>query len=257
MSEQKLPGYVTLQQVVYNYLNDINNYSKENYKRLFQWAIRGYTDLNLYHLDTISVAYLTPNIDTGVCNLPDDFVRYVKIGYNDNGTIKVLGLNNELALVRDESCGEVSNPDYGTSTDEANTDLAVPFVPHFYGDTYVPALYGLNGGYAEAYYRIDKERRLLIISNAVTGSEIILEYVSSGVSLSGATFIPREALEPLIAFLHWQDAKFNPKLTRGDRQDAKQDYHEAVNKMRFLVHKPTKEEFLDAIYSGFTGGLSR
>ena len=243
----KLKGFVTLQNIVSNVLNDKNIYSKENYKRYMQWVIRAYTQLNLYNLDSIEVDYLTMS-DSGAVSLPDDYIKYTKIGVCSSGRVVVLGLNKDLCTPRGAECGIDIN-DYFNSSDPDIVSDGYYFAPHYRSGSYIPKLYGYTGGFAESYYKVDGERRQIQFSSSVNRNEIVLEYISSGISLSGVTYIPRQAVEPLIAFCHWQEAKFDAKTPVTKLRELKNDYLEEETKLTFFENAPTIQEIQDAMYS--------
>jgi hypothetical protein len=229
-------------------MNDLGIYNKDNFKRYLQWAIRGFTQLNLYSLESFNVAYLTMD-EVGRVTLPDDFIDYTKIGICKSGKIYTLGLNDDLCMSRSEECGVPLNDSFNAADD--TLPAGYYFVSHFRGDNYIPALYGLTGGFAESYYRVDRKRGEIQFSSSVARSEIILEYLSSGVSLTGSTYIPRQAQEALIAFVHYKRVEFDPVSPMNLKQFHKQEFDEEFNKLNSFEHMPTAQEIMDALYKGY------
>jgi len=251
---KKTSGVVSLQNIVYNVLNDEGIYSKENFKRYLQWVIRGFTQLNLYNMRTLEVVTLDMS-DTGVVTLPDDYIDYTKIGICVNGTILTLGLNNDLCLPRTQLCAEDVNSNFNAVNVASYGGYY--FGASSWGKGASPTIFGYTGGFAESYYRIDTELRQIQFSSAVDRGEIILEYLSSGVSITGNTYIPRQAVEALIAFCHWQRVKFDPKISAAKLSMIKQDYIEEENKLTFFENVPTMQEIQDALYETWQQGVKR
>ena len=130
----KTKGFVTLQSIVKDVLNDTGIYSLENYLRYMRFAVRGCTQLHLYDLNSVEVAFLDQS-DVGTITLPDDYVDYTKIGVCDNrGNIYILGLNENMCLSRTEECGLPVNNllngsvDTDTLTDPYEDGELQPFV---------------------------------------------------------------------------------------------------------------------------------
>jgi len=251
MSGKKLSRFITLQGIVYNVLNDMGSYDHSEYKRLFQFAIRGFLDIELTASNSISVVYLTPDPDTGFVKLPDDYLYYTKIGYVDSGgNVVVFGYNENMALARGLDCGDYSNPNLQDETSLSIDELSQRgyyFSPHFKSDGYVPNLYGIPGGNHSDWYREDRDNGYIQFSSIVSDT-VVLEYVSTGISIEGSTYIDRDATETLIAFVHWKRKQHDPRFTRGAIQDAKQDYLEEYEKLTDIRLIPTKDELLDAFY---------
>lgn len=246
MSSQQLniPAVVSIQHVVRNYMNE-RNYNMSQYKRLVQVAIRGFSNLNMTELRSVSTFYGTPD-ESGQIFLPPDYVDYCAVGYLMGSQVYVLSRNKSLYINKDTVNGGVSNV---SETD--GDEVFYVFGNHYRNGAFVTTLFGARGAYTEQYFNIDTENKILQVSSLVPRSEMIIEYVSTGVSLNGNTYIPRYAEQALIEWLYWRDAKGKPfgNQTRGVIADSKQDYVEEVNILRDIQTLPTFQEAMDAIYS--------
>jgi hypothetical protein len=191
-------------------------------------------------------------------SLPADFVDYVKLGIPINGKLRVLTQHDQILLPRTFEDGTpVGN------TDSDNGDVipsnAVFFSEHWRAGQYIGGLFGLPGGVDMAYYRIDKENRKIIFTGSVPRSEIVLEYISSGVKESGGTLVPREAVPALRTYVEWQmismdmtgfmTGRAQQKATMGEIQRRKQEHEEAVNMLRSFQSMFTIDEYKRAMWS--------
>lgn len=258
-SKRHLPGYVTLQSIVYDVLNEMEMYDFAEYKRLMQFAIRGFIHLNLYDITNFRVAYLEVNT-AGIAEMPDDVVDWIKIGEIDStGQIRHWQINRDLFIDKTIINGEPTNPYYNADSYGVNPEALIGcvFVPHFYDGSYFTRLYGMRGGFAPGYFRIDKEERLIRCDRTPPGSKIVLEYNSTGISMDGATWIPRQAVEPMIAWIHWKRKKEKSEFTRGEKLDAKQDFFEAEEALRAYENAPSIQELQDIIYESYTQSIKR
>lgn len=245
MSEvnKKTSGTVSLQNIVANVLNDLNIYSKENYKRYMQWVIRAFTQLNMYTLRTVETVILSVS-DTGAAIYPKDFIDYARIGECIGGKIYELGYNADLCLPRATECGEDVNANYDSDSEGTGAVSLLYNYPLGY------RWYGVRGGQAESYYNIDRELGQIQLSNSITG-DLVLQYISSGVSINGDTYIPRQAQESLIAFVHWQKSKWDGEPLNRTLM-LKRDFEEEETKLTNFETIPTLQEILDVFYESWS-----
>ena len=247
-------GIVNLNYIVSLVLMDLDDPTMTDYKKFLQYAILGFQELNLFVSQSVEVAYLTVNQNTKTVDLPDDYITYTKIGFNDNGTITTLGLNEDLMLARDtDSCGNQINDNNDPCIDpidasEGSLSSAIYFyAPHYRNGQFVGELFSGTGGHnSDGYYRIDKKKRQIVFNSEMSATEIILEYKSSGVSGNGQTLVPREYVQVLRAYVHWQRREYNDKVSRFDKNALKQRYIDAFEEVKELETSFTIEEYLES-----------
>lgn len=234
------PGYVPLQSVVYDFLVEQGDYSDENYFRWLQVAIRGFRNLNINTLNTFKVDYLSMDADTRSARLPSDYIDWIKVGILNNGRVEILNHNKSIFV--DDAVPEVA----------PGEEQRFYYIPHYYNGQYITHLYGVMGGYAGSMFNINAERGLIRFSSRIPLSNVIIEYVSSGISADGATYIPVRASEALLEFLVWRKAKADAKATRGQVLDAKQDYLEQVEILEYYQDMPTYADIVNVFYASAT-----
>lgn len=263
----KTAGVVTLRYVVMSVLNRMEDYTMRKYKYLMQIAIEGFTELSLWHLENLEVVYLTMNAAKAVY-LPEDFVDYTKIGVPINGKLRVLTKHDRILLPReyfgsfiggvfvpDENFGEaVGNTDADDTVDAASL---VFFSDHFRGGQYVGGLYGMPGGVDDAYYRIDLENRMIVFSGSVPRSQIVLEYISSGVKTDGSTMIPREAVPALRTYLLWQSVENDSRTPLNEKERRKRNHDEEVFALRNFQNTFTIDEYKRMCWSTYRQTIKR
>jgi hypothetical protein len=191
-SNRKLSNLVTLQNIVRNFLNDLNIYNDFEYKRYMQWAIRGYMKLHMDYLHQPEVEYLTVD-SNNIAHLPDDFVDYIRIGRISHGKIVTYSRNDNIMLPRGEICFQNN-----VNSDLQNSENGS--VAYYNWEQAPMKIFNIG------FYRVDYEYNRIIFSGDMVGKEVVVEYVSNGISLDGNTYIPRKAQEPMIAWLHYQKA---------------------------------------------------
>jgi len=238
-----IQGTVNINYIVASILNRLRDYSTRHWTYLAQLVIEGMTELSIWHLDTIEVVYLRMS-EAKIVNLPADYVDYTKIGFPLNGKLRVITNDNRALLPRTFADGEaVGNSDEGTNTE------GIYFVDHFRNGQFVGGMYGLPGGTDELYYRIDRENRQIIFSGSSARTDIVLEYVSSGIKLSGQTSIPREAVPSLRAYVMWVMAEPDARIAMGEKERRKNNYLEEVEALRYFQSAFTADEYRAMIRS--------
>lgn len=233
-----IAGIVNINYVVMMILNRLRDYSMRNYMYFAQLVIEGYTELSLWHLDTIEVVYLRMSAAKTV-DLPADYVDYTKIGIPIGGKLRVLTNKERVLFPRTFADGaEVGN----TDADSAE-DGSLFFVDHFRNGQFVAGLYGMPGGLDNAYYRVDREERKIVFSGSIPRKEVVLEYLSSGIKLSGQTSIPREAVPALRTYVMWQKDENDKKVPANEKARLKQNYLEEVAALDVFQSTFTIDEY--------------
>lgn len=240
-------GVVNLNYVVHLVLMDLDDYSLVNYKKFLQYAILAYTDLNINILQSVKVGYLPVNANNKTADLPDDFIDYTKIGFNDGGEFKTLSLNKSLMLTNEkDDCGNDINSNYGEGSNDY-FPYTLYYAPHFRDGQFIGELYGGAGGVnTDGSYRIDLDKRKICLSSEVSATTLILEYKSSGISKDGTTSIPRQCVESIRAYIHWKRKEYNDKVAQSDKERLKNNYYIEYEKLKDLEMSFTIEEYYDS-----------
>jgi len=169
----------------------------------------------------------------GIIEIPSDLIGfnglYVfvdghkwKFTYNDN--LITTTTTTGGAETQDEDYGE------GVAVKDPKTDT-----------------YGGVGGVNDYYYKIDwKARRIFV--DGIASDTVILEYVSSGIELTGTTYIPVMALSVIDTYLKWKESYWIPGQERYAEVREKA-YNDAVMRTRNFVNAKTYEEWRDLFLS--------
>jgi hypothetical protein len=252
-------GIVSLDYAVHMVLMDLDDYTNTFYKKYLQYAILGFQDLNLFVNQSVKVAYLTVGANK-TAPLPDDYITYTKIGYNNGGVVATLGLNNDLMMPHQTNdCGDLVNDNLGDCGNESSGDSSavVPsfgyyFSAHYRNGQFVGEQYGGAGGrHNDGTYRIDEERRLIVFNSEVAASEIILEYKSSGIKGDGSTMVKREFIPAIRAYIHWQRRAYNDNVAESKKRELRDQYYLEFDMVKGLEGSFTIEEYLDSTRGTF------
>ena len=252
----KTAGYVNLSYCVAQVLADLQDYSDRHIERFTQWAIRAYTDANLFNSVNVEVVYLEPD-DNGIIDISGltDYVDYVKVGMPVNGKIWVLSKNTKILPRRDELDADQEALIFSSQSYDLDVGSSYTFADHYVNGAFCSGLFGLGGGFSRSYFNIDLEKMQIQLDTALPRNQIILEYISTGVKASGATLIPRSAVEYVIAYIHWQNKQHDPMVDRFTKREYKQEYLERENMMREFNLRFNLEEYLTSTYSTYKQGI--
>lgn len=254
MEEERITSYVTLNTVVKSFMNEKNEQSIVNYERYLQMAIEGFSDIRIFNLNSVEVAFLAVDPDTKIARLPSDFITMSKIGVKINNRYWTLTMNNDIVPIRPESiCATPIESVESTDTTNYGGYYYAPFWRNGYLQT---AFYSVGGGFNMAYYKIDEPNSRIIFNGNVPTDEVIMEYVSSGV-MAGGSPIPRKAVPAIKAYLHWKTNLYDRNLSLGERQYMEQLYNVELNALRRLENSFTMDQFLDSFYSTTSQSVKR
>lgn len=238
------PALITIEEVAASYANSKGEYGKHNVYRYLQILLEGYSELNIF--DTIAkINWFAGRVnDQGVIDWPVDMIDYVRIGTPIDGTIYTLTRNDSINMPIGMECGEVTGLD--------NPSQYPAYTPAYWNWTTTD--YSTTGGKNFAYYRADKANRRFVFMGDCTSRDIVIEYVSTGVNLSGKTWIPREYLQLLKLYLNWQ-----LKFYSDDRnvEYAAREFAIEQSKMKKFQWAFRPDEFLDMVRSTFTRAMKR
>lgn len=169
----------------------------------------------------------------GIIELPADLIGFNGLYVFVDGYKWKFTYNDDLITTTTITGGaETQDEDYGegVAVKDPKTDT-----------------YGGVGGVNDYYYKIDwKARRIFV--DGITSDTVVLEYVSSGIELTGTTYIPVMALPVIDSYLKWKESYWIPGQERyADMRE--KSYNNAVMKVRNFVEAMTYDEWRDLLLS--------
>lgn len=223
-------------------LASVKNYLQVDDKQdeyFMQLIIDCITDLNIFHVDISgSKTVVLPVTVLNTVDLPSDFIDYIKIGMLVNNKITSLSLNENLAMMFTEDCGEETTPNIQTLLD-------YPVEHH----------YGVGGGYNIGEYKIDKRNHRIVINGTIPGGQVVMEYVSSGVCAD--TVVPRYAVPAIRAYVLWQRIDNDPRVPLNEKERKNHIYVTEMRRLKEFASRLTVDEIMDALYRGMRQGIKR
>lgn len=192
-------------------------------------------------LPSLKVKHLQVNPSKQV-QLPSDCLRYTKIAVDYGGKLWTLSLCDDITIPPYVNWANPTNPE------PTDISYGVYFLPHWYMGTYYGALFGLGGGFNQAYYRIDQATNTLYFLDNWTGREIVIEYLSDGSDITADSLVPKYWIPCLRNYLIWKAAMYRPKeypMTGNFELEYQSSMIEAS-----IGSGPTLDEMMDAYYDG-------
>lgn len=232
--------------VVLSQMNRMGITDQRHYERMEQFAFECYQqELKVRAMASIEV-YREKVDSLGLIQLPDDYIRYTKIGIcRKDGRIHTLTLDPDL-------CPKPLNVCESLEDAEQNEGPAYQIVPHlhrgaFVGGYSLPALYMVGGGInKDGYYRVDNNKRQVILDSVFVGSEIIVEYQSSG-AVTGQTLVPELYIDPIRYYIAWKMYEYDmERVQLADREYQK--FADYVTEAKLQENAFTLDELLDMLY---------
>jgi len=115
--------------------------------------------------------------------------------------------------------------------------------------------YGGRGAVNDYYFTIDWGARR-IFCDGIKSEKAVLQYTSSGISITGATYIPQEAIPVIDAYLNWKKEEMTP--SKQNRLDYFYTiYLRSIEDMRIFRFMPSRDEIEDAWDDAVTLGVIR
>lgn len=238
MAAQDTPALVSLNYI----LASIKMYLQIDDKQdefLMQLIIDCVTDLSIFHADLSGNKTVTLDVSAiNTIDLPLDYVDFVTIGFAVGNKIVSMTYNPRLAIPQTQDCGEDTTP-YPTSG-----TVDIPITRH----------YGI-AGVTTKQYKIDKKNRRIILSGTIPNSQVVLEYVSSGVSNN--TVVPRYAVPAIRAYVYWMRIFNDPRVAMNDKNDKRELWVSEVRRLREFETRMTVDEICDALMLGVRPTIKR
>ena len=246
--DDRMRGVVTLDSIVRSALMDLGE-NESRYEQFRHFAIAGYREFHWDLAQEIKTAKLELTA-WKACQLPIDYVDWVKIGYvNSAGAIVLFTHDDRIPIHHDDEDGY---PESITSTEtlpEPSTTTSEQQLPLWDSG----GLFGLvaksNGA---GYYKFNPQRREIQFAPSIKSDTVVyLEYISDGVNPCEKTVVNLMAAKLIQLYIHWQRVKFAKSSNLGQIAMAKKDYEVEYNRVQDRLNKITVEDVLECARNGY------
>jgi hypothetical protein len=203
--------------------------SVTNRRRFLTFAINGLRQLRLMVVDDgLQQVKITPN-DLNRYDYPEDMEQFVALGVPKDGQIYYLTRNNEIIKT-------ITTVGIDNSLDSTEGEGVVINDEDFYRE--INSIHNREG-----YYTLDDKNREIII-NSTRRSELLLIYISSGVTLSSQTKVPAKYSRAIIAWILWNDILWDKTAPANSKIIYKKIYDDAIHDIK-MIEFPSNREIAD------------
>jgi hypothetical protein len=236
----KTDALITFKELVDGIAFKAKMVSGGDYMRIKQIAIDGYRELNLVVLPECRIQSLETMNSNYIVDMPGDLISLKDVYIPYDNMIWSLTRNSLIPKITQIVNGsEIIPSDWGSGQDVYNNE-----------GVYYASKGGNNDG---GYYIEDYTNRRIIFRN-VTRSEVLIDYVSSGIDKVDPTYIPISAKGALEMYVMMQLAIFGI-INTNLYQLYENEYNKQKSILRFQHFNFTA--FSDAVYSTITSGVRR
>lgn len=193
------------------------------------------------------------NVGNGsrIWQMPSDYIRHGKVGYNWRGQFYTL--TNDPNLIVDNDLCAPDTEDNGNDENATSGGGDGLWGGYGYGRFYGP-MFARGGGHNRAYYKINETERQIEFSTDVSqlpNGKALIEYLSSGTPC-GDTLMRPVFIETLRNYLIWQCYELSEVTGMNGNlaKDKERMYHESVFNHETIAFAPTVSEILDSVWEG-------
>lgn len=236
-------------------MSDLNEPNDHNMQRYKQYAVKGYRELrdrlNMRTPYTFKTVRLTMD-DKYSLSWPKDYVDYVTLAICYNNTVLTLDVNESICTdITRDSCGDIKEVvDSGKSVEPTYLDALKSgwsYLSYFHNGQYNAGNFSVGDGFLGNYYKVDKDHQRFVFNSEIISKDILLTYKSDGWTDDSNAFVPENAANALIEYVHWQIVRFKnntPRTLIEERREAWVNLARAYNRSEY--HAMTLEEMLKA-----------
>lgn len=230
--------YIKLEEIINDLLAEEGKTSENDFLRYFKLGLNGLKELSFDVGGGIKTIELTVSSNSLTVDLPNDYVRYTKIGlYGNDGDVHPLGIRNDKSLISTAANSST------VSDDELNPTY-FEYVQEF----------GLGGGNnTNGYYRVDLENSTIQFTSDMSGKNIILEYISNSPihSKENAVVVHEFSADAMRSYIFWKSIQRKRNYPSPDKQEAKAEYYNNKRLARARLLSFTKQEALQTTRKAF------
>jgi len=227
-------NFYQVSNIVNEWLTD-NDLGTQWYPKMLSFCLKGLRQMSLHHWqEPISVLLIVDGRRSAI--LPENFVRWSKVGLKVGQYLKTLAVNGEMhKLVRSDTEDTVESlPLYNMPNGiDFNNYSGYNFF-NYNGAT----LFGVGGGlpskgHFQVVQRGDTTWEMTFDYDVREGSEIIMEYISDGFSPTGQSVVNAICHDYLIKTMDFKyEEKYNPSRTEASIYRMGVNLHDATTLVR-------------------------
>lgn len=216
-------GYVKIRDIVFEMLAEERRPTTHYFIPYLVYALQGYREFRNHWATEVVTKDITVE-KNGEARLPDDYVKFNKIGLRFGDRVEIMYPDPTLARKMDN---KYLKPD-------SYQGIRVPFFNYWSNATGLPEdLYGYfpNQKSVDAgYYKIDESCRRIIVDTSYTSKTVYLEYIGTGYHAHSHTIVHHSGANVIKAYASWKTEYHKNKASSATRAA----YEEYQNEIRLM-----------------------
>lgn len=243
----------TLDNIVRSALMD-KGYPLHFYLQFLQYGVDCVRQLNFDTLGNIKSVRLPVNSYKAV-TIPCDYVDYVRVGIQ-------LGQYVEPMAEKKESFNRLNNFDsLGNKINYGDIEASNGLIPNnwegYWYTNYINdkgehlgRIFNNQPGFRNSFVVL-RERDEIQLDNGFTGTEIVLDYVSDGLTTDSTNAIHPYAIDAIKAFIFWKSKEHGRQYNLGERSVAKDEYYNQLRVLRGRLNNMTVNDIKRSLAKGY------
>lgn len=226
------------------------------YCQMLKYASDCVRELSFDSLQAINSVILQIDKRDFTVDLPCDYIDWIKVGVPQGQFVR--------PLVQKDSFNRLTNftpqgvpTTYGAGTPQ-NIDF--PFWPGFWmfqniddlGES-VGRLYGFGAALYHNGFKVLRERGQIQLSQGLRACEIVLDYISSGQSISNATKIDPLCQAAVEAYMDWKYKSHSKRFSPAEAETAFGHYKIELRRFRARKSNLTCADIKQTIFANYIG----
>jgi hypothetical protein len=248
----------TLDKVIRNFLIERGDMSEHGYKRFLQLAVSGLQEME-YDVSG-QPERLDISLDKDrVIPIPPDAVAIIRVAFRYGNSWISSARDNALAINNEYYCGEAGSPNNENVNDlqgvynDVNILTESYIAKHWRNGQPTGAYFNQSGGNPYTF-RINDQLGVIELSSNHPNN-VILEYLPTAKEINGEFQIHPFLKEPLIAWLNYSDVRSKRNISKQLINDLERTYIQKKKHAKKRLNAFTKEDFLNAVRSGYSASV--
>jgi hypothetical protein len=231
---------ISLRNIV-NRARRLGRISEDRDPSLYLLAMDAMRELSLFSLPQKNSVKVTPD-NLGRIAYPKDLLRFLSLSVPYNG--------RDLMFTRDKALVSTSTKTYSFESLDAE-----------YGEGKTPndnfSITYSKGNGSPVYFTTNERLRYCQVQG-FTGTELTLNYISSGISESPeAVEIPRIYESAITAYILYRESEYDTTLPLGERKFREDKYYAELEDLNMINYAPSLDEIMDAYYKNLYQTVKR
>ena len=242
--------FLTLDELVREYLIEIGEQSQHKKMRFLQYGINGLREFN-FDATGVPKPVVLPVNSNDTVDLPNDYIDYIRIAVcGIDGQLQEFSENRNICFPNaTDACGNILPDDTSGGT------VVIDFFEggNFRNNEFLGRRFGEGGGsVGPGAYRVN-ERDGYISLQGFSGDQLILEYMADIEKNDKGNFTVHPFIvQALKQWMAWQEADRNPRMGAGQVNAKWRSYLSAAKKAKRRLVTPTVQEAKNVIRKHFT-----